>query len=81
MVQARAHYTLLFLCIHGIFPNNVKDNEWTLDQQQNDAYSDSPEQTSILWLTKKLLHKFLYTQGMLAMNISREDINKKVKLL
>lgn len=33
------------------------------------------------WLTKKLLHKFLYTQGMLAMNISREDINKKVKLL
>lgn len=33
------------------------------------------------WLTKKLLHKFLYTQGMLAMNTVREDINKKVKLL
>ena len=51
----------------------LKDNEWTLDQQQNDAHSDSPEQTSILLANKKSLHKFLYAQGMLAIsNISIE---------
>ena len=47
-------FPFFYFCVYMEFSLiMLKDNEWTLDQQQNDAYSNSPEQTSILLTNNK----------------------------
>lgn len=52
MVGERARYTILFSYVEFSI-TTLKDNEQTLDKQQNNALIDSPEQTLILLANKK----------------------------